>query len=245
MKQLLNILALSTTLLASAGFASASTAYIGSYGTPVEGATNPGFSNTATYFAPYQPAAPAGNFATGSMYGLSQGTYDLQNTGAAWTGPLSINGIASSYISINPGDGPGGATMEPNGTYGYHSYFNTPAVGTVFGGSISVLADDTVDVFLNGIQLITDSTGDNGGYPNCSVTAPNCITASTATFLSSYFRTDGGPNDLYFEVIQGGHYATGLDFVGTVTATPEPGTFLLLGTGLAGSAGALLRRLRS
>lgn len=245
MNRLWNTLALGTALIASASFASASTAYIGSYGTPVEGATNPGFYNTATYFAPLQPAAPAGNFATGSMYGLSQGTYNLQNTSPTWTGPLSIDGMASSYISINPGDGPGGATMEPNGTYGYHSYFYTPSVGTVFGGSISVLADDTVDVFLNGTQIIFDSTGNNGGYPNCSLNAPNCITASTANFLSSYFRTDGGPNDLFFEVIQGGHYATGLDFVGTVTATPEPSTLMLLGTGLVGSAGALLRRMRS
>ena len=102
-----------------------------------------------------------------------------------------------------------------------------------------------MDVFLNGVQIITDSTADNGGYPNCSITAPNCTTPYTANFLSSDFRTDGGPNDLYFEVIQGGHYATGLDFVGTVTATPEPNTLMLLGTGLVGSAGALLRRMRS
>ena len=244
MNQFLKTLAVGTTFLASANLASASTAFIGSYGTPIEGATNPGFYNSATYFAPLQPAAPAGNFATGSMYGSSQGTYDLQHPGPAWSSPLSVSGLASSYVSINPGDGPGGATMEPNGTYGYHSYFSTPT-GTVFGGSISVLADDTVDVFLNGNQIIFDSTGNNGGYPNCSASTPNCVTASSANFLSSYFRTDGGPNDLYFEVIQGGHYATGLDFVGTVTATPEPNTLMLLGTGLVGSAGALLRRMRS
>ncbi len=244
MNQFLNTLAMGAILVVPTAFASASTAYIGSYGTLVEGATNPGFYNSATYFAPSQPDAPAGNFATGSMYGYAQGTYDLQNTSPSWTGPLSINGLPSSYVSINPGDNPGGATMEPNGIYGYHSYFLTPE-GTSFGGDLSVLADDTVDVFLNGNQIIFDSTGANGGYPNCSATTPNCVTAATADLLSSYFRTDGGPNDLYFEVIQAGHYATGLDFVGTVTATPEPGTFMLLGTGLVGSAGAFLRRMRS
>ena len=245
MNQLVKSLTLGVTLIASASIASATTVSIGSYGTPNEGATNPGFYNQPVYFATYQPEAPAGNYATGSSYGYGkQGTYDLTNTSPVWTGPLSVNGLTSSYVSINPGDGPKGGVVERNVVYGYHSYFYTPA-GTVFGGNISVLADDTVDVFINGTQIIFNSNSANGGYPNCSATAPNCLTATSAQLLNSYFRTDGGPNDLYFEVYQEGHYATGLDFVGTVTATPEPGTLMLLGTGLLGSAGTLLRRMRS
>ena len=248
MKQLVTTLGFAITFATSATIASASTLYIGSYGTPNEGASNPGFYNQPTYFAPVQPpAAPAGNFATGSFYSAyAQGTYNLPVTGSTWTGPLSIDGIASSYVSINPGDGPNGVVAEPNGVYSYHSYFYTPTGdGDVFGGSLSVLADDTVDVYLNGIQIIFDSSINSGGYPNCSATAPNCLTPTTVALLSSYFRTDGGPNDLFFQVLQANHYATGLDFVGTITATPEPNTLMLLGTGLIGSAGALFRRMRS
>ena len=106
-------------------------------------------------------------------------------------------------------------------------------------------ADDTVAVFLNGLQL--SNFGTIGGDTQCADGPPNCRAGeSTEIFFSSStpgFNNDGF-NLLQFVVDQSGSNYQGLDYVGSVTSTPEPNTLLLLGTGLIGSAGALFRKMR-
>lgn len=231
------ISALVALTVVSAGFASANTLTLGSYGSTN---TNPGFNNSATLYAPKQPTAPAGAIqpVAGSM-----NSYNLSNDGT-WTAAQSLNGLQSSYVSLDPGTGPAPSVVEPNGLYGYHSYFAANA-GAYTTGFLSVLADDTADVYLNGHQVVFNSDIPGDTFAKCSDTAPNCVMVLTVALPTADFMTNGSLNDLYLVVHQDAAYSTGVDFVGQVAETPEPSSLLLMGTGLMSSAGALLRRKRA
>lgn len=246
MKNILKLSALAAVIAATAMYASADTLQLGSYGTGTASMGNDNsaltFSNTA--IAPVTPYTGGmfGSFTTQTgPTGTGTGTVNLMGVTPTWEAAQAN----SNWVSFGQ-TGPGtpqssqpGADYAPNGNYFLTSTFNMNTVGPD-SGMLTVLADDTVTVFLNGHQLNTPT--DPGTYSHCSDGFPTChltptlVTLNNADYLS-------GVNTLTFQLTQGGSFDLGVDFSGSTV--PEPSTLMMLGTGLLGSAGALFRRMRS
>lgn len=154
--------------------------------------------------------------------------------GGVWTAALPN----SSWVSQNAQNFPGGSNVEPNAVYTYSTTFTL--ANASYAGSILVMADDTTDVWLNG-NLLQNFAG--GGNTKCQDQQPNCVVPLSVSLPYGDFLA--GVNTLTFNVHQTNLNAEGLDFAGSVSAVPEPGSLLLLGTGLFGVAGEMFRRMRS
>jgi hypothetical protein len=169
-------------------------------------------------------------------------TFNL-NPGTAWDAPFA----GSSWVGSAATSGPVG-TVNPQ--YGFYLYgVQLTESGTLT--SLQVMADDTVSVFVGASDNII-APGALGTDLHCADSAPSCTLLLQGTFSGSVPVTAG--EFLWFVVEQAGigppggtGDPSGVDFVATVNATtvPEPGSLMLLGTGLVGSAGMLLRRRRA
>jgi hypothetical protein len=207
--------------------AHASPILLGSYGSS---AVNPGFANSATN---YDPLASEVNSGSNATFNISPGS-----TWHAATGN-------SSWVSFNAGTGPTSSLVVPNGTYVYTTTFNISPTDVADLGTLTVLADDTVSVFLNN-SLILQSAGPMGpgnSYAKCSDVGPNCITPFTFTFTG----LTEGLNELTFDVKQVNGSNEGLDFSGSLDPSsanvPEPISLVLFGTGMISLVGLSRRYL--
>ena len=158
-----------------------------------------------------------------------------------WFGPLP----GSSWVSFgNTGAQGPGFFQVTNGTIvTFTQQFVLPAA--VISGSITVLADDSTSVSLNGTLLVAEAPTSSNTYTGCSDTPIGCREATKLTLDLPTGLLVAGLNTLTFSVAQRGLGPFGLNYFGEVLV-PEPSTLLLLGASLLGSGGvaAVYRRLR-
>ncbi len=226
-KRVVKFGAVSLVVFAST-FGLADTIQLGSYAT---GASAMGNANTALNFAGFSATSTVPSSGTASTFTLNPGT--------TWGAALPN----STWVGSTSTSGPGGAVNPALGYYTYTTTFNGSAAN-LYSGSISVMADDTAEVLLNGNLVF--SFGLLGADSHCAAGSPSCSIASTIGFSNASLLN--GLNTLSFVVQQAGNIGgpdpSGLDFDATLSSgsVPEPSTFALMALGMAAIGGAALLR---
>jgi hypothetical protein len=243
----LQVAFLSLVSLALASGASASTVTLGSYGSNANstGYTESGFSNTALQFTGTSAlnsgwATKLVALTTPSNSSSPKTSYDTSD-GGIWTAAIT----GTSWVTNTAGAGPkcSGGSCDADDFYYYETTF-TAAAGQ-YNGSLSVMADDTAEVILDPgtvNQQVLVNFGAIGDDSKCSIGVPNCVDIDTISLNGTLLSA--GTNTLEIIDAQTGGSGAGVDFSARLNTAPapEPGSLLLLGTGLLGLAYGLFRK---
>jgi hypothetical protein len=220
-------LSVAVVVLFASTFSFADTIQLGSY---ANGAASMGDANTAMNFAGFSATSTTASTGTGTSYMLP--------TNATWDSALSN----STWVGASSTAGPVGTVNLAEGYYTFTTTF-TALPGESYGGSMSLMADDTAEVLLNGVVLVPFSP--LGSDAHCADTGVSCLVPDTVTLWGLNLAST---NTLTFIVQQAGQYnlagddPTGVDFATVLTGTPEPESWLLMLTGLGSISGSLLLR---
>jgi hypothetical protein len=182
---------------------------------------------------------------TVTVSGAQAGTfYTASNPGGVAVGPYNVTFAGSFAVSKTPVTVAGGTeyavtAISPNATGAFTETINFgsgngSATFALSGGYVFVPTGQTNGLFLDGTKVLTSNTS--------SFNLGNIGTKWDYFFSTVNDVTDGAGNSFdYNTAIQTGESAnTGGGF--NETATPEPGSLLLLGLGSLGMVGYAWRR---
>lgn len=190
-------------------------------------------SSTTNYigFVSTYGNTPSTTFSTSDVAtGTARAASQVTNT-SGWTAAIA----GSEWVSNNSNAGPATPdTVEPYGYYTYTETFTVSSAMKVETGSLSIMADDTAAVLLNG-QLIQGFEA-LGSDSDCATGGTGITCSAPYTINLTGLSLVAGTNTLTIVDLQAGTDgqgdAEGIDYYGTITNGPEPGTWVLLGSGL-------------